>query len=416
MTAPVQPRGRIRWFGFAVAGMGVFTLTASSSAPSPLYPVYQQMWGFSAAMLTVVFAVYVLALLATLVTVGSLSDHIGRRPVILVALLMLTASMIVFVVSPGVEWLIVARILQGFAVGAATSALAAAVIELQPNTHIGPMVNTAAPSLGLALGAAGAGVLVQFAPFPTVLSYAVVAVLAIVLAVALIFVPETSPSVGFASRRAALRSLVPSVSVPREVRGRYLIILPSLMSAWALGGLYMSLGPSIVDSVFGIDDRLAAGLAIATLFTAGTVAAITMVRRDPHRLVVVGAALLATGLAVVITALLTGWAAAYYAGTAVAGFGWGSTFVGAMSVVGSLGRAHERGRIFATTFVVCYFAFSVPAMVAGVAAGAFGLTSTAVGYGVVVAAVALAAAAGVLVRRPKTEPTRMQEVPAPVRS
>ncbi|WP_241386399.1 MFS transporter [Rhodococcus sp. CH91] len=416
MTAPVRPRGRIRTFGFAVAGLGAFTLTASSSAPSPLYPVYQQMWGFSAATLTVVFAVYVLALLAALVTVGSLSDHIGRRPVIVAALLLLAVSMIVFVLSPGVEGLIVARILQGLAVGAATSALAAAVIEMQPNAHIGPLINTAAPSLGLALGAAGAGVLVQFAPFPTVLSYVVVAVLAAALAAALIFVPETSPSVGFPSRRAALRSLVPSASVPREVRGRYLLILPSLMSAWALGGLYMSLGPSIVDSVFDVHNRLAAGLAIATLFTSGTLAATTMARRDPHRIVVVGAALLASGLAVVITALLTGWVAVYYAGTAVAGFGWGSTFVGAMSVVGSLGRAHERGRIFATTFVVCYFAFSVPAMAAGVAAGSFGLTSTAVGYGVVVAILALVAGAGVLVRTPKADPARMREEPAPVRS
>ncbi|AWZ26100.1 MFS transporter [Rhodococcus pyridinivorans] len=416
MTAPVQPRGRIRSFGFAVVGLGAFTLTASSSAPSPLYPVYQQMWGFSAAMLTVVFAVYVLALLAALVTVGSLSDHVGRRPVIVTALLLLAASMVVFIASPGVGWLIVARILQGLAVGAATSALAAAVIEMQPNRHIGPLINTAAPSLGLALGAAGAGVLVQFAPLPTVLSYAVVGVLAVVLAIALIFVPETSPSVGFPSRRDALRSLVPSASVPREVRGRYLLILPSLMSAWALGGLYMSLGPSIVDSVFGIDNRLAAGLAIGTLFTAGTVAATTTARRDPHRIVILGAVLLATGLAAVITALLTGWVAAYYAGTAVAGFGWGSTFVAAMGVVGSLGRPHERGRIFATTFVVCYFAFSVPAMAAGVAAGSFGLMSTAVGYGVVVAVLALVAGVGVLVRKPKPDSAGMREVPVPARS
>lgn len=413
MTAPVPPRGRLRSFGFAVVGLGAFTLTASSSAPSPLYPVYQQMWGFSAAMLTVVFAVYVLALLASLVTVGSLSDHVGRKPVIVVALSMLIVSMLVFIVAPGVEWLIVARILQGLAVGAATSALAASVIELQPDAEIGPLVNTAAPSLGLALGAAGAGVLVQFAPFPTVLTYAVVAVLAFALVVALFFVPETSPAAGFSSRRDALRSLRPSASVPREVRGRYLLILPSLMSAWALGGLYMSLGPSIVGSVFGIDNRLVAGLAIATLFTAGTLAATTMARRDPHRIVVLGAALLATGLAVVITALLTGWVGVYFAGTAIAGFGWGSTFVGAMSVVGSLGRARERGQIFATTFVVCYFAFSIPAMAAGVAAGSFGLTSTAVGYGVVVAVLALVAGAGVLVRKPKPDPVRLQEVPAP---
>jgi len=85
-------------------------------------------------------------------------------------------------------------------------------------------------------------------------------------------------------------------------------------------------------------------------------------------------------------------------------------------VVGSLGRPHERGRIFATTFVVCYFAFSVPAMAAGVAAGSFGLMSTAVGYGVVVAVLALVAGVGVLVRKPKPDSAGMREVPVPARS
>ncbi|MEE2033280.1 MFS transporter [Rhodococcus sp. CC-R104] len=395
--------------------MGVFALTSSSSAPSPLYPVYQEQWGFSPAMLTTVFAVYVLALLATLLTVGALSDHVGRRPVVAASLLILLASMVTFIVSDSVTWLLVARILQGLAVGAATGALSAAVIDLQPNPKTGSLVNSVAPSLGLALGAAGAGLLVQFAPFPTVLVYALVAVLAVVLLVALFFVPETSPAVGFESSRHAWRSLLPSASVPREVRAPYVLILPCLMSAWALGGLYMSLGPSIVRSVFGVDNHLVAGLAIFALFAAGSLAAVAMRGRTPHRVVIAGVVVLATGVAAVVAAVLGGGIAVYFAGTALAGFGWGATFLGAMSVIGGLGRPHERGRIFATTFVVCYLAFSVPAMVAGAAASAFGLTATAVGYGVAVGVLALLAGAGLLLRAPKTGPAQLAEVPEPAR-
>ncbi|WP_330152691.1 MFS transporter [Rhodococcus chondri] len=404
-----------RRFGFGVVGVGVFALTSSSSAPSPLYPVYQEQWGFSPAMLTTVFAVYVLALLATLLTVGALSDHVGRRPVVAASLLILLASMVTFIVSDSVTWLLVARILQGLAVGAATGALSAAVIDLQPNPKTGSLVNSVAPSLGLALGAAGAGLLVQFAPFPTVLVYALVAVLAVVLLVALFFVPETSPAVGFESSRHAWRSLLPSASVPREVRAPYVLILPCLMSAWALGGLYMSLGPSIVRSVFGVDNHLVAGLAIFALFAAGSLAAVAMRGRTPHRVVIAGVVVLATGVAAVVAAVLGGGIAVYFAGTALAGFGWGATFLGAMSVIGGLGRPHERGRIFATTFVVCYLAFSVPAMVAGAAASAFGLTATAVGYGVAVGVLALLAGAGLLLRAPKTGPAQLAEVPEPAR-
>ena len=47
---------------------------AASSAPTPLYHLYQQAWGFSSALLTMIFAVYALSLLATLLVFGSLSD------------------------------------------------------------------------------------------------------------------------------------------------------------------------------------------------------------------------------------------------------------------------------------------------------------------------------------------------------
>ena len=256
------------WFGFVVVSAAVMALTASSSTPSPLYPVYQQQWGFSSVVLTVVFAVYVLALLGALLTVGSLSDHVGRKPVIIGSLLLLAASMALFVAADGVVWLMVARLVQGLAVGTATGALSAGVIDLQPNTRIGSLVNGAAPSLGLALGAAGAGLLVQFAPFPTTLVYVFSGTTALVLAMAFFFVPETSPSVGYSSRRHAVRSLLPSASVPADRRRPFLLILPSLLAAWALGGLYMSLGPSIVQSVFRIDNHLVSGLAIFTLFAA----------------------------------------------------------------------------------------------------------------------------------------------------
>ncbi len=133
MVSPAPSDTGSRVFGFAVMGVGAFTLTGSSSVPSPLYPVYQEMWGFSAAVLTVVFAIYVVSLLATLLTVGALSDRIGRRPIIGAAMVILVISMVVFIFADSVGWLIAARIIQGLAVGTATGAVAAGMIDLQPN-------------------------------------------------------------------------------------------------------------------------------------------------------------------------------------------------------------------------------------------------------------------------------------------
>src|SRR5664279_2870772 len=64
----------------------VVTFLAGSSAPTPLYAVYQDEWGFTPITTTVVFGVYAVAVLVALLIAGSLSDHVGRRPVLIAAI------------------------------------------------------------------------------------------------------------------------------------------------------------------------------------------------------------------------------------------------------------------------------------------------------------------------------------------
>src|SRR3954451_17811700 len=80
-TGPMAKR-MPRTAGFWLLGSTLLAFMAAASAPSPLYVVYQHRWGFSATTLTAVFAVYALALLLALLTVGGISDHVGRRPVL----------------------------------------------------------------------------------------------------------------------------------------------------------------------------------------------------------------------------------------------------------------------------------------------------------------------------------------------
>ncbi|MFD0331253.1 MFS transporter [Streptacidiphilus monticola] len=130
---PRISRGPAFWLVATV----LLLLMFAASAPSPLYVVYQARWGFSAAVLTTVFAVYALFLLLALLVVGSLSDHLGRRPVLIASALLEAVAMLLFVGASGVGWLLVARAVQGVATGAATGALAAALIDLQPERRPG---------------------------------------------------------------------------------------------------------------------------------------------------------------------------------------------------------------------------------------------------------------------------------------
>ena len=150
-----------------VAGV-LFLLFFAAAAPSPLYGVYQAQWRFSATTLTAVFAAYALLLLVTLLVFGSASDYLGRRRVILAGLAMAAGACGLFLAARGAGLLFAARALHGAAVGTASSALGAALIDLQPEgSGIAPVATTGASLLGLAAGALGTSTLVQYGPAPT---------------------------------------------------------------------------------------------------------------------------------------------------------------------------------------------------------------------------------------------------------
>src|SRR5438309_4329546 len=177
---------------------------AAASAPTPLYVVYQKEWGFTATTLTVIFAVYVVGLIASLLLVRALSDHIGRRPVLAVAVALEGAAFVLFLVAGGVPGLLIARATQGIATGMAFSTLGATLVDLNPPHAPGRagLVNSVAPISGLAVGAIGCGALVQLGPAPTHLVFAVLLAGAVIAGVAVGRMPETS-----ARRAGAIASL-----------------------------------------------------------------------------------------------------------------------------------------------------------------------------------------------------------------
>jgi len=392
-------RGRLpRAAAFWALGAILLAFLFAASAPSPLYVVYQARWGFSAATLTTVFAVYALALLIALVTVGALSDDVGRRPVLAAALLVEALSMVLFIAADGVGWLLAARAVQGLATGAATGAISASLIDLQPerNPRLGALVNSTAPSVGLATGALGSGLLVQFAPAPTTLVFAalVVAFAAALLGVALM--PETARR-----RPGAVVSLRPRVSVPRRIRPDFLVVTPCLIATWALGGLYLSLGPSLAAGVLHIQSHLVGGLVIFALTGMGVIGSLALRDGASRRVMVVGSMVLAVGAGVTLLALALTSTVVFFLGTAIAGFGFGAAFLGAFRTLSVLAEPGERAELFATVYVVSYLAFSLPAIAAGLAVSPLGLRRTATVYGVAVILFAVSAVLGLNARRPR---------------
>ncbi|BCJ44045.1 MFS transporter [Actinoplanes ianthinogenes] len=364
------------------------TFAAASAVPSPLYVVYQQLWGFSPAVLTVIFAVYVVALIATLLTVGALSDHVGRRPVLAGAILLEAVSLVLFLAAGDVSVLLVARIVQGVATGAALSTLGATLIDLNPAHAPGRagLITGIAPVAGLGLGAFGAGALVKFAPFPTHLVYAVLLTGMVIAGLAVAWMPETS-----VRRPGAAASLIPRLGVPARLRGDLFALVPIIVASWALGGLYLSLGPSVASDAFGIHDHLLAGLVVALVTGTGAITSFLLRGTATARVLTVAGAGLLTGGALGVAGLVTGSLGLATAGTVISGAGFGAASLASFSTLARIAEPHERGGLLAVALTISYAALSIPAVIAGQAATRIGLHTTALWYGTVVAALGLVA-------------------------
>jgi MFS family permease len=376
--------------GFAVL-FGTFTLLAfASSAPSPLYVVWQREWGFSAITLTSVFAVYAIALLGALLVAGSLSDHLGRRPVLLLALGIEIVAMVGFAEAGDVGWLFAARVLQGVATGMAMGTLSAGLLDLQADDKPwrGALAGVVAPMTGIATGALATGLLIDHAPSPTsFVFWLLVGGFALAAGLALL-VPETVRNDG-----QWHSSLVPQIGVPEDVRAAFVRSLPCLAATWALGGLVLSIGPSLTAGVLGATSHVSGALPIFLMAGISAVASIRARTIRPRTVARVGLVALIVGIAMVVGALSARSDLLFLAGAAVCGIGFGPGFGGIFRLLTDLAPVERRAEVVSSILTVSYLAFSLPAIIAGVAVTQVGLRDTAEVYGLALMALALLALA-----------------------
>ncbi len=392
----VRPSGRPalpRPVSFWVTAAMLVVVSYASAAPTPLYRVYQAKWGFSAATLTAVFAIYVVFVLAALLIFGSLSDHIGRRPLILTAIVVDVVACVLFLAAHGPGLLFAARALEGIAVGATVNTLGAVLLDLRPRGSLAPMLSSNAPNAGLALGVLLTAVLVQYGPAPTQLVWWLLLGAFAAALVLVAVMPETGTR-----RPGALASLRLHVSVPRPARGAFARALPALVAAWALGGFYLSLGPSLAAQLTGSHNVLWGGGVAFLLTGVGAVTAFAARDLRAPAQMVGGCLALVAGAGVTIAAIETGTAAVLLLGTGVAGLGFGTAFLGAYRTVVARAEPSDRAGLIAAIYSVNYAAFGLPALIAGIATSHFGLHGTALVYSAAVAGLA-AVAAGTFVFR-----------------
>ncbi|HEX3804933.1 MAG TPA: MFS transporter [Solirubrobacteraceae bacterium] len=379
---------------FALLASAALTLLASSSAPTPLYSTYQGEWGFSDLTVTVIFGVYAVAVLLSLLVLGSLSDHIGRRPLLLAGLGAQVLVMLVFAFAGNLDVLLAARVLQGLATGASLGAIGAGLVDLHATR--GPVANASALMAGTASGSLLSALFVQFLPAPTELVYLFLSGVFLLQAVGVAVIAETSPRIP-----GARQALAPTLALPPQVRGALAIAAPSLVAAWTLGGFYASLGPSLAQLVAGDHSMILGGAALFLLAGTGAATVLGFHRTEARRFALFGALAMIVGSALLLWGVAARSLPIFALGIFPAGAGFGAGFQGGLRMIVADAEPHQRSGVISLVYVISYLSLGLPAILAGALVVDSSLAQAAeeIGAGVIVLATLTAAGLARSLRR-----------------
>ena len=371
---------------FVAMSLALLAIGAAAGVPVPLYVAYQRQFEIAPSGLTGAFAIYIVPLAAMLLVCGRLSDHLGRRPVAAVALLLDAVACVIFTQVDATAVLLVARSVQGLATGLGVAALAAFVVDLQPADRpgLGGAVASAAAPGGLAIGAVSSGVLVAYGPLPLTLVYLVFAGVLVVAALAVVMTGETADRTP-----GALRSLRPSFAVPAGTRALFASACACFIASWALGGYYQALGPSVAADILGVTNALAGGLVLASLTGASGFAGLLAVRLQAQHAMVGGLAALVVGLVGVVVSLELQVTVGFFIASVVAGVGFGASFSGAMRRILAERSAAERAGILSAAYLVSYLGSAAPSFLAGLVVPSWGLMTVTTVYAALIVVLAL---------------------------
>lgn len=354
-------------------------ILAFSSIPTPLYHLYQAQLSFSTFTLTIIFSAYALSLLATLIVMGAISDYIGRKPIILISLVLILLADALFYLADSVIMLILARAVQGVGTALATSTLCSAIIDV--NKPFGSRINSFSPMAGMAIGMLISCFGVTYSSEPLKTTFVIVG---IILCVSLFALRFTTESVN--RQKITSKIFKPSLTMPANSRKRFILISPINISLWMLSGFYLSLMPSLLAAAFGDINIWVSGSAFLflTIFASLTIIFINRIQYDG--LMKVGILLLFMGVILLLFGVNISRVVLLFVGSSLAGVGFGICFMKEMAVLLTAVDDTVKSRVLSVFYIESYLAFCIPVLVTSFALNQYGaslVTATNI-YGIAI--------------------------------
>lgn len=353
------------WTAAAVVALALWT----SGAPAMVYPLYAAEWHLSPTIITIIFALYPISLVATMVIFGAISDYIGRRATLLAGTIAMTIGILLFALAPAVGWLFAGRVLQGVGVGLALSPASAAMVEFNPGgkSARASSINTAATAVGLALATLVGGALVQYALEPMRLSYWVLFVLAVAAMVAVWFMPRHA-----AGTTASGRWRPRPITAPRGLGLVFAVSALAISAGFAGGALLLSLGSQIAKDLIQTDNAFLAGSIISVPAVVTGIIALVGRRIPPRTSIVIGGVANAAGMGLIVASAAQASPTLFLIAWIIGGGGYGLLFLGGLGLTNRHAPAQHRAQMLSIVYLVAYLS-------QGLVAIAVGLSDTAIG-------------------------------------
>lgn len=384
-TAGARETARFRTSFWAVAA-GFVLVMSFMTVPTPLYGLYEQRDGFGTFTVTLVFAAYGLGVVVGLLLVGHVSDHVGRRPVVAVVVVVEILAAVGFALWTGEPALLALRVITGLGVGALSATATAWITELhegwRPGSDglMGRTVATASNVLGLGLGPLAAA-LIAIAPRPLVLPYLVYAVAMVPVLVVVLRAPETVPA---EQREARWRYRPQRVAVEPDVRPAMIGASVAALAGFAVLGFVTSLTGRFLTDTLGLTSRVTIGATATAIVSCAALSQVLLARAAPRLRLQIGAALVVVGMIVISAGALAASLVGFILGGMLAVGGVGVVFASAVATVAGLAAPAQRGETLAALFLAGYVGITVPVVLIGVALSFAGTVPVLVGFSAVV--------------------------------
>jgi MFS family permease len=374
------------------AAVGAFLAAlAFTTVQTPLYGIYQHRDGFPTFILTVIFGVYALGVVAGLWLFGHLSDSLGRRPMIFAGLAAQLPALVISIAWPEPAGLSIGRFFSGLGAAALTTPFTAQITELRaaalprmPDPALSGIL-TITNIGGLGLGPIIGGLLAQFAPEPLVLPYIVFAVLLVAAIAAEGLVPET------VAKRTRVSYRPQHLAAPPGYRSEFIAASLAAFTGFAVFGLFNSLAPSFVAGQLHQTSVLLGGIVTFSVFAAATVAQVALARAGERERLVMALPAMLAGLALIAIAVWTSSLAAFLAGGIVLGVGDGLVFSIALGSGTRMAPRGQESAVLGAIFLSAYAGLALPAIAVGIALEYLSPAVTLTGFAVAVAVLTVAA-------------------------